>query len=115
MTMLELPEELVSRLNELGFALAEGDQPYTFVRFMLGAELRLLIQAVRADRWRVGLTSRATQEPGRLPNPFLAVRLEQFGPSPDGTTLELSAAGLRTDLLDVLEDCLLPGWDMGPG
>ena len=112
--MLELPEELVSRLNGLGFALVDGEQPYTFVRFMLGGELRLLVQAVRADRWRVGLASRATQESGRLPNPFLAVPLEHFGPSPDGTTLELSAAGLRTDLLDVLEDCLLPGWDMGP-
>ncbi len=109
--MQELPEELVSSLNDLGFGLAEGDEPYTFLRFMLGGELRLLIQACNTGRWRVGLASRATDESGRLTNPILAVPLGQYGPSPEGTTLELSTAELTEELVRVLAECILPVWD----
>jgi hypothetical protein len=108
--MQQLPEELVARLNDLGFGLAGGDEPYTFLRFMVGGDLRLLIQADVAGRWRAGLASHATEEAGRLPTPILAVPLGQYGPSSDGTTLEFSSDELP-ELVRVLAQCILPAWD----
>jgi hypothetical protein len=113
--MQQLPEELVSSLNDLGFGLAEVEEPYTFLRFMLGGDLRLLIQAAGTHRWRVGLASHASDKSGRLTNPILAVPLGQYGPSADGVTLELSSTDLTDELIRVLAECILPVWDQAVG
>ena len=115
MTLPDLPDEVVSRLNELGFALAEGDLPYTFIRFMIGGECRLLVQAISVDRWRVGLGLRAAEQSGRMPNPLSPVALARFAPSSDGTTLEFSTAELREDLPRLLQEQLLPSVDAASG
>jgi hypothetical protein len=107
----ELPGELVTKLNELGFVLAEGDRPYTFFRLTMGGEMRLLVQAAQVDGWIVGLASRAQSEPGRTPNPFLSVPLQAYGSSTDGLTLRLTTADLGEDLPRMLEESLLPAWD----
>ncbi len=39
-----LPEEFVTRLNELGFALVEADDAYTFVRLNMTGEIRIRIR-----------------------------------------------------------------------
>ncbi len=112
--MPELPERVVSGLNELGFALCEGDEPYVFTRFTTSGEHRLLIQAVGVEGWRVGLAFRALNEPGRLPNPFLAIPLHHFASSADGTTVEVTTDELATEVPDVLEGCVFAFWDAPP-
>ena len=111
----ELPAEFIAELNELGFVLVEGDEPFTFVRPMLGGEIRLLTQALRQGSWRVGLASRAVDDPSHLPNPVLSISLAKYGPSRDGITLEVSGRDLCTIVPRVLRECILPVYDYGPG
>ncbi len=108
-----LPEELVARLNELGCALVEADDAYTFVRLNMTGEIRIRIQPCGGDLWRVGLGSRVSDQPGRLPNPFLTIPLAGLGRSADGSRLQLATRELIEVLPRVLGESLLPAWEIG--
>ena len=107
MSSSSLPEQFVRKLNRLGFVLVEGEQPYMLIRLATGGEMRLLVQASSSDCWRVGLATRAGDKPGHLPNPVLPVSLENFGPSPDRFTLEVSTVELCDSVPRLVRDSLL--------
>jgi hypothetical protein len=114
MAVRDLPGRVVRKLNRLGFALVDGDQPYTFIRLGTSGDLRVLIQASGPDSWRVGMAVRAMNQPGHLPEPVLPVSLRGFGPSSDGLTLDVSTSEL-TDLVPrVIRDNVLSVWDVAP-
>jgi hypothetical protein len=114
LTLRSLPAEFVRKLNRLGFVLVEGDEPYTLVRLAIGGELRLVVQALGSDSWRLGVASRASDQPGRLPNPVLSIPLNGFGPSTDGLTLEVSTAELCENVPCLVRDSFLPMVDIAP-
>jgi hypothetical protein len=109
-----LPDEVVRKLNRLGFALVDGDQPYSFVRLGTSAELRILVQSSGADAWRVGMAVRAMNYPGRLPEPLVSVSLGAFGRSSDGMALDVSTLELSQDVPRIIRDSLLRIWDVAP-
>jgi hypothetical protein len=109
-----LPTGFVRKLSRLGFVLVQGDRPYTFVRLTTDGEFRLLVQESAGGAWRVGMVARAMNQPGRAPHSFLAVSLTQFGPSPDGTTLELSTQELTGNFPRALKNSILPTCDLAP-
>ncbi len=109
--MRPLPEVFVRKLSRLGFVLVEGEAPYTLIRLAPGGELRLLVQALGSDSWRLGLASRVSDPPGRLPSPVLSIALDRFGPSTDGMTLEVSTAELCDNVPRLVRDCFLPMGD----
>jgi hypothetical protein len=108
-----LPEELVGRLNELGFALTGGGEAYTFLRALIDGEIRVSVKAVGEDRWRVGVAPRSPELPGWRVDPVLPFPLEAAGPHADDTVLELTKAELIEDLPRLLRESVLPVWDRG--
>jgi len=109
-----LPDGFLRKINRLGFVLVDGERPYTFVRLTTDGELRLLVEARSPAAWRVGLASRAQDQPGRLPNPVLSLSLKAYGQSSDGTTLDVSTGDLVGRLPRMLKDCILPTCDLAP-
>jgi len=97
------PSSLVTRLNELGFALVEGETSYTFMRLGPAGMFRLLIVPTERE-WRVELAAQGPTEIGRLPPPSL----------PDGVSLLLSTPQLVKELPRFLESSLA-AWDIGAG
>jgi hypothetical protein len=96
-----LPSSLVASLNELGFALVEGETSYTFMRLGPAGMFRLLIAPTERE-WRVDLAAQGPTEIGRLPPSSL----------PDGVRLLLSTPQLVEELPRFLESSLA-AWDIG--
>jgi hypothetical protein len=114
MNARHLPDRVVRKLNRLGFALVEGEPPYTFIRLGTSGELRILIQSSGPDAWRVGMAARAMNQPGRLPEPVVPVSLRGFGPSSDGMTLDVSTADLSEGVPRMIRDSLFTMADVAP-
>jgi hypothetical protein len=102
MAVCSLPDEFVSRLNALGFALVEGGTSFTFLRVGSAGSVRLVV--VPADpEWRVEIAADDPIQIGRLPSPS----------PPDGVKLLVSTAQLVEQVPRLL-DASLPAWDMRP-
>jgi hypothetical protein len=115
----ELPSEVVHELNELGFALTGGGHgnpsTYEFLRPAVGAHLHLTIEPVLGNRWRVAMRVNWTGGWREAPSPELPVLLSGLSPSSDGRTIEFSTEELLATLPRLLEESLLPMFDMGGG
>jgi hypothetical protein len=110
----QLPEELVRQLNDLGFVLLENETPYTFARSAIGSEVRLLLEPVRNDMWRVGVKWRQPEEVGRIPTPLVSMSLNRLGESVDGETIHLKTGDLVADLPRLMARSVLPLVDLAP-
>lgn len=107
-----ISEELVERLNSLGFALtgeaAEPGSPSILARFAVGSHLWLKLEPT-GQGWLVGLEIRSSVMPfPRVPEPRLPFTLGRFGRSPDGVRLELSRDQVESELPALLENVILP-------
>jgi hypothetical protein len=111
---MDLPDGLVEKLNELGFALTELGPVNRFARAAIGSELHLTVEAVGQDRWRLGVGWRQPCELGRTPNPIVPLALERLGMSRDGVTIELPTTDLLGKVPRLLGDCVLPMVDLAP-
>jgi hypothetical protein len=112
---MELPAEVITHLNDLGFALLDGqDLHYTFARAAIGSEVHLSLEPVRQDKWRVGVKWRQPADMGRVPAPLIAMSLSRLGDSVDGETIDLSTAEVIADLPHLLARSVLPLVDLAP-
>ena len=111
---MELPDELIHRLNALGFLLTDRGELYTFTRMALGSELYLTVEPQDEETWRVGVKWRQPVEWDRTPNPILPISLSSLGKSLDGVTINLSPGELLDVLPRLMAECVLPMVDLAP-
>ena len=111
---IDLPADVVARLNSLGFVLIESGPSNAFVRSAFGSEVRVTVSPPHDESWRVGVAWRPATEVGRLPYALTPMSIAALGPSVDGVTLDLSTTALLNDLPRLLGESLLPLVDLAP-
>ena len=105
--------ELAEELARLGFVLQEAGSTLVFGRSAIGSEVRVTIEPLEAEEWRVSVSCRRTMV-GRAAHDFVPLHLTHLGGSEDESSISLSREALLSRLPALLERAILPMVDLAP-